>query len=149
MPNGIIDSFRGPNRFLSNFYPAEVRLDGLPYPTVEHAYQAAKTLDSAARAYIRHASTPGEAKILGRNLRLNLTPGWALVRETVMRELVLQKFRDHPMLWRLLDATGEADLVEGNHHGDAFWGVCNGVGSNKLGIILMETRRALRADKGA
>ena len=32
-------------RFLSNFAYASVLFDGVSYATVEHAYQAAKTLD--------------------------------------------------------------------------------------------------------
>lgn len=40
-----IDRFSGPHRFLSNFYPSPIIYDGVAYPTVEHAYQAQKTLD--------------------------------------------------------------------------------------------------------
>lgn len=42
---GVIDRFSGEYRFLSNFYLAEVELDGEVYPTVEHAFQAAKSPD--------------------------------------------------------------------------------------------------------
>lgn len=41
----MIAEFHGPYLFLSNFFPATVQLDGIPYPSVEHAYQTAKTLD--------------------------------------------------------------------------------------------------------
>src|SRR6185369_8674281 len=41
--------FQGDNRFLSNFFPAEVIYEGITYPTAEHAYQAAKTLDPEQR----------------------------------------------------------------------------------------------------
>jgi predicted NAD-dependent protein-ADP-ribosyltransferase YbiA (DUF1768 family) len=43
--------------------------------------------------------------------------------------------------------TGDAELVEGNWWDDTFWGVCNGVGQNNLGKILMDTRRELRERK--
>jgi hypothetical protein len=39
------NSFHNEYRFLSNFYPAEVSFEGLVFPTVEHAYVAAKTTD--------------------------------------------------------------------------------------------------------
>ncbi|GAH15684.1 unnamed protein product, partial [marine sediment metagenome] len=55
----VIQEFQGEYRFLSSFYPAEVELDGVTYPTVEHAFQAAKTLDSAQREFIRSAPRPG------------------------------------------------------------------------------------------
>jgi len=38
----MIDSFKGDFRFLSNFYPVNVDYEGIMYPTVEHAYVAAK-----------------------------------------------------------------------------------------------------------
>ena len=39
----MINSFVGPCRFLSNFYPSEITYEGITYPTVEHAFQASKT----------------------------------------------------------------------------------------------------------
>lgn len=43
MENNRINSFSGSHAFLSNFESAPIFYDGLSYPTVEHAYQAAKT----------------------------------------------------------------------------------------------------------
>jgi hypothetical protein len=43
----------------------------------------------------------------------------------------------------LLISTGDTQLIEENTWGDTFWGVCNGIGKNMLGIILMDVRRAL------
>ncbi|NWN81082.1 NADAR family protein, partial [Bacillus sp. (in: firmicutes)] len=40
--------------------------------------------------------------------------------------------------------TGESILIEGNTWGDKIWGVCNGVGENKLGKILMKVRNELK-----
>ena len=65
-----IDSFSGENFFLSNFYPVLVEMEGEVYPSVEHAFQAAKTLDVKKRAEIRAASRPGKAKQFGRSLKL-------------------------------------------------------------------------------
>ena len=45
----MINEFQGDYRFLSNFHPAEVEMDGIKYPSVEHAYQAAKSLDKDER----------------------------------------------------------------------------------------------------
>lgn len=42
-----ITQFRGPHRFLSNFYTAHVQYLGLAFPTVEHAYQAGANVLSA------------------------------------------------------------------------------------------------------
>ena len=43
--------------YLSNFWPARVMLDGVEYPSTEHAYQAAKTLDKVTRERIRQIET--------------------------------------------------------------------------------------------
>ncbi len=139
-----IDRFRGEYRFLSNFWPAVVTLDGITYPTVEHAYQAAKILDPTSRGLFYSAATPGDAKRLGRQLT-RLRGDWHQVRLAVMADLVRQKFT-HPDLRDRLLATGNRDLIEGNDWGDTFWGVCRGVGDNQLGRILMKVREELRGE---
>jgi N-glycosidase YbiA len=134
-----IESFQGEHRFLSNFWPVEVQLDGIAYPSVEHAYVASKTLDLVARRDIPNMAA-GAAKRYGRKLRLR--SDWNDVRLGVMAKLVLQKFQV-PELAAKLRATGSTELVEGNTWGDTFWGVCDGVGQNNLGKILMAVRAEL------
>lgn len=139
-----ITSFRGPHRFLSNFHPCLVMWHGLTFPSVEHAYQAAKTLQPAEQARIAIAPTPGDAKRLGRHVTLR--PDWDNTGKlSVMARLLRQKFAD-PDLRALLLATGDAELVEGNNWGDRFWGVCDGGGHNHLGKLLMEVRAGIRGD---
>jgi ribA/ribD-fused uncharacterized protein len=135
-----ISSFSGEYRWLSNFSPSLVIYDGVVYPTVEHAYQAAKVHPSQREPF--KYGTPGQAKRLGRQYVLRAD--WEQVKVYIMRELIEKKFIAHtPMAARLL-ATGDAELVEGNTWGDMFWGVCSGVGKNYLGKLLMERRTALR-----
>lgn len=136
-----IDQFRGDYSFLSNFYLCPVKLDGVTYPSVEHAYQAAKTMDPVFRDMIRDAVKPAYAKRIGRMAPLR--EGWNDIRLDVMRGLVQQKFR-FPSLREALLATGSAELIEGNDWGDTFWGVQRGVGENNLGLILMNVRSRLR-----
>lgn len=135
--------FAGDYRFLSNFWPAQVSLpdDNFSYPSVEHAYQAAKTTDPAMRAKIASSGSPGAAKRLGRTVVLR--PGWNELRIDAMRWLLRQKFEDPKLAKRLID-TGTAKLEEGNTWGDTFWGVCRGEGENNLGKLLMDLREELR-----
>jgi ribA/ribD-fused uncharacterized protein len=137
-----IDSFQGSYRFLSNFWPTSVTFDVVFYPTVEHAFQAAKTLDLRIRAEIRDCKTAADAKRLGR--RAPLRPDWEKVKIPIMESLVRQKFAPNTELAESLLATGNADLIEGNTWGDRFWGVCRGEGENRLGKILMQVRAELR-----
>ena len=49
------------------------------------------------------------------------------------------KFQNAEMREKLL-ATEDAILIEGNNHGDRYWGMVNGEGQNKLGKLLMRIR---------
>ena len=137
----VIDKFEGELAFLSNFYDAEVEYEGIKYPTNEHAFQAAKSLNPARRLEIAMLDTPGKAKQAGRNLQLR--HDWEQVKYDIMLDIVFAKFYQHPELATKLLATGDAELIEGNWWNDTTWGVCNGVGSNWLGRILMMVRARL------
>jgi ribA/ribD-fused uncharacterized protein len=140
-PDEPITSFTGPFRFLSNFYEADVLFEGAVYPSVEHAFQAAKTFDEDERQTIRLQMKPGDAKRRGRNLKLR--DDWEDVKIQIMEQLVLDKFVRHEPLRAKLLATGDRQLIEGNNHGDRFWGVSGGQGENWLGRILVRVRAHL------
>jgi len=137
----MIDSFTGKYRWLSNFEPSTIEMDGLLYRTVEHAYQAAKTIDVAERIRVQRCDTPGIAKKLGQQVRLR--KDWEDIKVDVMTKLVRKKFSVEPLRSKLLE-TGASKLIEGNWWQDTFWGVCRGKGQNKLGKILMKVRTELQ-----
>lgn len=140
----MIGPFRGEYQWLSNFWPVEVVLDGEVYPSVEHAYQAAKTQDPIVRHMIRTLSA-AEARRFGR--RVSLRPYWDRMKVSVMRDLLRQKFQ-HPELKKKLLATGDEILRNVNNWGDTFWGTDeNGVGENWLGALLMQVRHELRSTR--
>ena len=137
----MINSFRGEHRFLSNFHPIEIEYEGEWYPSVEHAYQAAKTIEKSVRMFFL-AGSSGDAKKLGRSI--NLRPDWDQVKVPIMRELLKKKFTKGTVLADKLLSTGDEELIEGNWWGDCFWGVCKGKGENWLGKLLMEVRSELK-----
>jgi hypothetical protein len=137
----MIGEFKGAYRFLSNFWNATVHYEGTDYKSVEHAFQAAKTLLPSERAWVWSAQTASEAKKRGRQVALR--PDWEQVKLDVMEALVRDKFSRHPHLRDQLLATGTHELVEGNWWNDTFWGVCRGTGYNHLGRILMKVRAEL------
>ena len=122
--------------------------DGSYYPTVEHAYQAAKakTTDNISRKAIHAAKTPGKAKRIGNTIALR--PNWYELRLEVMKYLLLQKFLIPELRDKLL-ATGDEELVEGNWWGDIYWGICRGKGENKLGKLLMQIRSEIQGQEHA
>jgi ribA/ribD-fused uncharacterized protein len=155
--NPPILGFRGEYRFLSNFHDPAVNFNGVWFPTVEHAYQAAKVrdglwhevLDKSYLEVFAGLCSPGAAKAAGRNLHPDLIrPNWDDHKVNIMRTLVEHKFSpfrsDSQVAW-LLEKTYPRPIFELNTWGDKFWGVVRDEhgrldGENWLGKILMEQR---------
>jgi ribA/ribD-fused uncharacterized protein len=152
-----IRSFTGRYAFLSNFHPVPIRImiggDWVKCATVEHAYQASKTLNKRWRTKIVECPTPGAAKRMGG--KIDRVIYWEDVKTIIMLELLRQKFT-RAAFKRSLLRTGSADLVEGNNWHDNFWGVCDcggnpysgsicdGSGLNWLGKLLERVRTDVR-----
>lgn len=143
--DGKICGFFGPFRFLSNFYPLEsgVCLDELYFPTVEHAYQAAKYPPEIRTQFLN--ITAGKSKILGKSAPNFNTKKWNKKKYVVMESLVRQKFNKNHKLKQMLLMTDGCHLEETNNWGDQYWGTdINRVGENNLGKILMIVRDELK-----
>jgi ribA/ribD-fused uncharacterized protein len=140
----MIRQFKDEYRFLSNFWRCRIEMDGSIYPTVEHAFQAAKTDTESLRSKMAQMTTR-EVKKFGRTLTLNEAQ-WEENRVSIMMFLVKQKFSLNKDLAQKLIATGKEELQEGNTWGDTFWGVDlkSGKGQNQLGIILMLVRDLIK-----
>lgn len=143
----IINRFDGPYAFLSNFSPASVVFEDASYPTVENAFQAAKTLDLGLRVQFTRC-TPSYAKRLGRQVLLR--DDWESVKDKIMFDLLKQKFASGTRMSQLLLKTDTAYLCEGNTWHDNHFGACTcdrcmGVTHlNLLGQMLMKIREDLR-----
>lgn len=149
----MINSFRGEYRFLSNFIHSPITIEihadlteipksvEITYPTVEHAYQASKSGKLADWYRFREFDSPGQAKRAGKLVKLR--NNWHEIKLDMMSGLINAKFDQNPELAKLLIATGDEELIEGNTWGDVYWGQDSGRGENNLGKILMEVRRNL------
>lgn len=163
MEAGVIPEFRGEYYFLSNYYTAPFIWRGIEFKSAEQAFAYAKTffaIDDKPRDYegdfvsegeyfqshILKAETPGEAKKLGRQVKIQVAE-WDARKIMYMREIVHAKFMtgEGNLVGKLIN-TGAKMLVEGNTWNDRFWGRCldkdtgKMVGLNALGVILMEER---------
>ena len=138
----MINRFDEEYRFLSNFYPAQIYYNKIWYPSVEHAYQAQKTLDETERYKISAMRSAGAAKRAGKDLKLR--KDWHSVSLGIMYDLVKMKFQLDDALKTMLLSTGDQALIEGNTWGDTFWGTVDGKGHNHLGKILMRVREELK-----
>jgi len=146
----VIKEFKDQWKWLSNFEGSPVKMDGVWFPHVEHAYQAAKSDNPEIRAKFHKlpAMSSGAAKKLGRAIPLH--PDWTETNRLVtMENLVRQKFLCRTDLEKLL-LTEATPLIEGNWWHDNFWGDCyctkcaSIIGLNNLGKILMKIRYEMR-----
>jgi ribA/ribD-fused uncharacterized protein len=139
---------------------------GILFPTIEHAFAAAKLNPNggvhtraevlAEMKVIADTPKPNDAKRLGRRRIWNAKPfmrsDWDGIKNNLIRVLIRRKF-ENPELRAKLLATGDVDLFELNTWGDDIWGVVekNGdlLGDNMLGQLLMQVRAEIRADQSS
>lgn len=142
-----VEGFEGPYNFLSNFSEYGFEFRGIYYPTNEHFFQAMKTLDLNKRKYISNLDSPGEAKKIGRQVKLR--DDWDDgLKHDVMKKGLYEKFTQNPELTQRLLDTGDAYLEETNFWGDDYWGNATNTdkeGKNHLGKHLMDLRIHLQA----
>jgi len=138
----VIDCFKGKYEFLSNFY-YENQTDrlGRVWASNEHFFQACKTNDPKWQEYIWLSSYASLAKKRGREAPCR--KDWNEIKDNVMLSGLRMKFGQNFMIRVQLMETNGITLIEGNNWGDTYWGVCRGVGQNKLGILLMQVRSEL------
>lgn len=130
----IISGFKDEHRWLSNFWIH----DSVRQLSVEHHYQAAKTTNYEDWLLVMAAPTAGQAKKLGK--LVTIRPDWEDIKFIIMEQFTREKYATNRSLREKLIETRGSLLIEENHWGDTVWGVCNGVGENRLGKILMKVR---------
>ena len=130
-----ITSFQNEYYFLSNMYPTpeRIKFKGYAFTCVESAYQGFKVMQPS---YFQ-SMNGYQAKRANRNYLMR--DDWTLLKNQVMYSLLIEKFKQ-PELRKLLIATGDREIIEGNNWGDIYWGMSKGIGVNTLGRMLMQLR---------
>jgi ribA/ribD-fused uncharacterized protein len=131
----MINKLQG--NYLSNFWECKVEYAGIVFRNAESAFQAQKCADGFMQTAFINLSG-AQAKALGKKVKI--IPELNEDRLYYMTEVLEKKFEQNPELAKQLVATGDEEIVEGNWWGDTYWGVCNGIGENHLGKILMWIR---------
>jgi ribA/ribD-fused uncharacterized protein len=141
----------------SQWYEASFKLDGVRYASAEHYMMAAKARlfdDPRLLERILAARSPGEAKVLGREVAGFDEARWNAERVGIVIEGNLGKFGQNASLKKYLLGTADRVLVEASPV-DAIWGIglaasdplaaepATWQGLNLLGFALMEVRRRL------
>jgi len=132
-----IKGFKEDYAFLSNMQSCVIQWQGLLFTSTEAAYQASK---SKQLSVAKQFQTLNGLEAKKHSKTIYVRKDWNEIRVSIMAQLVFQKFfNDLELRQQLLD-TGDRYIEETNNWKDIFWGVCNGVGENQLGKILMATR---------
>lgn len=137
----MISSFRGDYFFLSNFYESSFCFLGEEWKTVEHAFQAFKSRETALQKHIRDLPDAKSAKKAGH--KVPLRDDWDIIKFPLMEQLVRAKFMQNVELAHMLINISDQDIVEGNTWHDNVFGDCHCQkcvtieGQNWLGNILM------------
>lgn len=132
-----IKGFFGEYRFLSNYHKCKISFRGMEFGSTEAAYQAAKCVKLEDVQKFLDIE-PNASKKLGRLIQVR--PDWNEVKYEVMSMILFEKFGRHRELRKLLLETENKFIEETNYWGDVYWGVCDGIGENNLGKILMRIR---------
>jgi len=132
----------------ANQYPAAVEVNGLTYPTAEHAWQSFKYVDTAPElaTKIQKTETVEAALVLLHTEGTdNIRDDWDIIKFDMLLKVQKAKFQQHKVLQEKLLATGERMLV--NVDTDT-WGGMSAVGGiatgrNHVGKALMQVRQEL------
>lgn len=128
----------------NNFSAYAVEMDGVIYPTAEHAYQAAKCTDPNGKKKIAAARSPLESKELS-NVTYSQAkdPDWDIKKLEVMEAIYRAKLSQHPAVKEALLRSGDEEIVEDSPV-DYFWGCgADGSGQNHSGKLWMKLRSEL------
>lgn len=131
----------------SNLLKRPVEFEGEIFATAEHAYQAGKARKPEVRKWLMEAPSPSLLAMAAHGLYVwDIASDWSKIKFDRMKRILVAKFTQHDDLKALLLSTGSARLVESATVDNAvnrLWGEVNGVGRNKLGVLLMEVRAEL------
>ena len=112
--------------------------------TSEALYQAGKSKNPST--YIGLTAYASKKQGRKENMTSQEEKDWNGYKKLMLMKRILHiKFgKEHPDLQLKLLQTGDEEIVEGNYWNDTYWGVCEGVGENHLGKLLMEIREELK-----
>ena len=145
------------NECLSQWYPSEMQLDGVRFPTAEHYMMWRKARlfgDADVERRLLADDSPAVAKQLGRRVRNFHSEAWDRVRFEVVLTGSLAKFEQNETLRRYLLGTGDRVLAEASAV-DTIWGIgfdaadpnarnpLRWTGQSLLGFALMQARDQL------
>ena len=136
--------------YFSPYTAHAIEIDGVVYPTVEHAYQCARYIDKNIIEEIRNTPSPVKAWEVSSKYKSIQVSEFKNDEHklSVMKDIMRLKARQHEDVRRALLDSGEMEIVK---HivtyppGDGFWDDGeDGTGLNHTGRMWMEIRAELK-----
>lgn len=107
----MINKFRGEYNWLSNFASCKVVYKGINYPSIENAYQSAKSDDIKWKKF---CSTHNAIIVKKCSHKIPLIESWNKIKLSIMEELLRQKFIFNDYYKKKLIETKDEYIEEGN-----------------------------------
>lgn len=132
--------------YLANYSNHGFYKNGVYYKTVEHYYQSEKFDDEIIKKRIIDAETPKEASNIGRDRNNIRKDNFKIIKNQVMLEGILEKFRQNKdILYKLIETRDK--YIEEETIDEYYWGVGKDhTGLNTIGKLLMEARSILKKE---
>ncbi len=146
------------NGYLSNWYLSDFEIDGIPYSSMEQYMMYQKSIlfhDNEIAEQILSTSNVGKIKALGRSVKNYEDIIWNGVRQIIVFQGLLEKFRQNNELRvKLLDT--QEDILAECAVQDKIWGIGLSMkddrrfdmeewqGQNLLGFTLMKVRELFK-----
>ena len=132
--------------YLANYSNHGFYKNGIYYKTVEHYYQSEKFDNQEIKNKIINAETPKEASSIGRDRNNKRKDNFKKIKNQVMLEGLLEKFRQNEDIRNKLLETNDEEIVEKTID-EYYWGIGkDGTGKNVIGHLLMKTRNIIREE---
>ncbi|MDD9911971.1 MAG: NADAR family protein [Alphaproteobacteria bacterium] len=130
--------------YLSPFSAHRIEIWGETFQTVEHAYQAARVVQGAAREAVKNAPSPMDAWREGQKCKKD--PDLQVKdfdKDAVMEELFRAKMAQHPDIVDILRESEGRELLK-VYPTDYYWGTgADGSGQNQMGKLWTKLRSEL------
>jgi ribA/ribD-fused uncharacterized protein len=134
--------------YFSPYTAHAIEVDGVIYPTVEHAYQCLRYQDQKIVEEIKSACSPVKAWEISTKYKHLQIPDFRARKREAMKMLMRAKLEQHEEVRTALINSGDLLIVkhiDTYPPGDGYWDDGeDGKGENQMGKIWMELREELR-----
>jgi len=132
--------------YLANYSNHGFTKNGVFYKTVEHYYQSEKFSDEELKKKIINAPTPKEASNIGRDRSNIRIEGFTSIKNQVMFDGILEKFRQNRDIAYKLIETRNNKIAEATID-EYYWGIGKDKsGKNVIGDILVKVRERIKKE---